>query len=127
MKRLYVPELEKKTAVISVRRIALLKDRSSGAILRLREATSSPKWYHAWVKLLKHSRLYEGVSSTVAFCGPPIDGFYERVDRKSTTRVQLSYCLLSIHSLPAAATCERCGVAVNCYCVGEGRIILLVF
>ena len=26
----------------------------------------------------------------------------------------------------AAATCERYGVAVNCYCVGEERIMLLV-
>ena len=55
LKRLYVPELEKKTAVISIRRIALLKGRSSGAILRLREAINSPKWYHAWVKLIPES------------------------------------------------------------------------
>ena len=70
LKRLYVPELEKKTAVISIRRITLLKGRSSGTILRLREATSSPKWYHSWAKLVSesfrgpqksHGRLYEGV------------------------------------------------------------------
>ena len=28
--------------------------------------------------------------------------------------------------MPAAATCERYGVTVNCYCVGEQRIMLLV-
>ena len=36
LKRLYVPELEKKTVVISIRRHALLKARSSIAVLRLR-------------------------------------------------------------------------------------------
>ena len=55
LKRLYVPELEKKTVVISIRRLALLKGRSSGAIWRLREAINSPKWYHAWVKLVPES------------------------------------------------------------------------
>ena len=70
LKRLYVPELEKKTVVISIRRPALLESRGSGAILRLREAINSPKWYHAWVKLVpesfggsqkSHGRLNEGV------------------------------------------------------------------
>ena len=70
VKRLYVPELEKKTVVISIRRPALLKGRSSGAILRLREAINSPKWYHAWVKLVpesfggpqnSHGRLNKGI------------------------------------------------------------------
>ena len=55
LERLYVPELEKKTVVISIQRAALLKGRSSGAILRLREAISSPKWYHAWIKLVPES------------------------------------------------------------------------
>ena len=98
LKRLYVPELEKETVVTSIQRAALLKGRSSGAILRLREAINSPKWYHAWVKLIlesfglfgspqkSHGRLNKGVYSTMAFCGPPMDGFYERVDSKSTTR-----------------------------------------
>ena len=70
LKRLYVPEIEKKTVVISIRRHALLKGRSSGAILRLREAINSPKWYHAWIKLVpesfgvpqkSHGRLNKGV------------------------------------------------------------------
>ena len=52
LKRLYVPELEKKTVVISIRRAALLKGRSSGAIFRLREAINSPKLYHALVNLV---------------------------------------------------------------------------
>ena len=39
----------------SIQRAALLKGRSSGAILRLREAINSPKWYHAWVKLVPES------------------------------------------------------------------------
>ena len=75
-KRLYVPKLEKKTVVISIRGPALLKGRSSGAILRLQEAINSPKWYHAWVKLVpksfggsqkSHGRLNMGVLSTMAF------------------------------------------------------------
>ena len=55
LKRLCVPELEKKTVVISIQRAALLKGRSSGAILRLQEAINSPKWYYAWVKLVQES------------------------------------------------------------------------
>ena len=55
LKGLYVPELKKKTVVISTRRVALSKDISSGAILRLREAINFPKWYHTWVKLVPES------------------------------------------------------------------------
>ena len=44
--------------------------------------------------------------------------FMREYSVKSTTREQLIYCPLPIHSMLAEATCERYGVAVNCYCVG---------
>ena len=63
LKRLYVPELEKKTVVVSIRRAALLKGRSSGAILRLPRMgkTRFGIFWHVWRSTKNHSRLNEGV------------------------------------------------------------------
>ena len=48
----YIPELAKETIVISIRKLVILKGKCSSAVERLREVINSPKWYHAWVRLV---------------------------------------------------------------------------
>lgn len=48
----YSPELGEKSVVISIRKLVMLKGKCSSAVERLREVINSPKWYHAWVKLV---------------------------------------------------------------------------
>ena len=48
----YIPELAEKTVVISIRKLVMLKGRCSSAVERLRAVIKSPKWYHAWVRLV---------------------------------------------------------------------------
>ena len=47
----YIPELAKKTVVI-IRKLEMLKGRCSSAVERLPAVIRSPKWYHAWVRLV---------------------------------------------------------------------------
>ena len=49
--RVYIPELEAKTKVISVLKIIRLKGTGSGAVAAVREAVKSSQWNHAWLKL----------------------------------------------------------------------------
>ena len=48
----YIPELAEKTVVISIRKLVMLKGRCSSAVERLPAVIKSPKWYHAWVRLV---------------------------------------------------------------------------
>ena len=48
----YIPELAEKTVVISIRKLVMLKGRYNSAVERLRAVIKSPKWYHAWVRLV---------------------------------------------------------------------------
>ena len=48
----YIPELADKTVVISIKKLVMLKGRCSSAVKRLRGVIKSPKWYHAWVRLV---------------------------------------------------------------------------
>ena len=51
--RVYIPEIEAKTKVISVQKIIRLKGAGSGAVAAVREAVKSSQWnhVHAWLKL----------------------------------------------------------------------------
>ena len=49
--RVYIPELEAKTKVISVQKIIRLRGAGSGAVAAVREAVKSSQWNHAWLKL----------------------------------------------------------------------------
>ncbi|CAH3174854.1 unnamed protein product, partial [Porites evermanni] len=48
----YIPELAEKTVVISIRKLVMLKGRCSSAVERFWAVIKSPKWYHAWVRLV---------------------------------------------------------------------------
>ena len=48
----YIPELGEKSVVIRIRKLVMLKGKCSSAVQRLREVINSPKWNHAWVKLV---------------------------------------------------------------------------
>ena len=48
----YIPERAEKTVVISIRKLVMLKGRCSSAVEHLRAVIKSPKWYHAWVRLV---------------------------------------------------------------------------
>ena len=49
--RVYIPEQEAKTKVISVQKIIRLKGAGSGAVAAVWEAVKSSQWNHAWLKL----------------------------------------------------------------------------
>lgn len=47
----YIPELEAKTVVISVRKLVSLKGKGSSAIQVIKNIVNISKWYSAWIKL----------------------------------------------------------------------------
>ena len=49
--RVYIPEFPEEQAVISMRKIMMLKGKGSGAVAQLREAIKSPRWHQAWIRL----------------------------------------------------------------------------
>ena len=55
--RVYIPELEAKTKVISVQKIIRLKGAGSGAVAAVREAVKSSQWNHAWLKLEQRNQM----------------------------------------------------------------------
>ena len=48
----YIRELPRAPAVVSVRKIISLKGKSSGAVMRIRDIINSPRWHNAWLKLV---------------------------------------------------------------------------
>ena len=50
---IYIPELEKRTTVISVQKLIRLKGKGSG--LRSRIRINSPRWNKAWIKIVPES------------------------------------------------------------------------
>ena len=48
----HIPELGERSVVISIRKLLMLKGKCSSTVQRLGEVINSPKWNHAWVKLV---------------------------------------------------------------------------
>lgn len=48
---IYIPELEEKVQIISMRKILKIKGQYSGAVMALKKIVNTPKWDKAWLKL----------------------------------------------------------------------------